>query len=75
MFKKSLVLGSLLSLVFMASTASAAYTAKAGDLLRTADDATVVLVMDNGSRIPVSAEGFAIRYNNNFGLVKTVTTE
>jgi hypothetical protein len=73
MFKISLVVAMLLGVVFVAHSASAAFVAKPGDLLRTASDQTVVLVMDNGTRIPVSADGFALRYNNNFGLVKTVT--
>ena len=73
MFRKSLLLSLSLGLVFVSNVASAGYTAVRGDLLRTADDATVVLVLDDNSRIPVSAEGFALRYNNNFGLVKTVT--
>lgn len=62
----------LLGLV-LAGSASAGYTAKAGDLLRTTDDATVVLVMDDGSRVPISADAYLVRYNNNFSLVKTVT--
>lgn len=73
MFKKSLVLSMLLGLVFVGGSASASYTAKAGDLLRTADDATVVLVMDDGLRVPISADAYLVRYDNNFSLVKTVT--
>ena len=74
MFKKSLLGFSVFfGLVLFAHSASA-YTPQTGDLLRTADDATIVLVMDDGRRLPVSAEGYAIRYQNNFGLVKTVTS-
>jgi hypothetical protein len=74
MFKRNIIVVSmLLAFAFMGSTASAAYVAVPGDLLRTADDATVVVVMDNNSRVPVSADAFLVRYNNNFGLVKTVT--
>jgi hypothetical protein len=73
MIKKSLILSTFLGLLFMGQSASAFYTAVPGNLLRTASDATVVLVMDDLSRVPVSAAAFAIRYNNNFGLVKTVT--
>ena len=73
MFRKSLVLSLLFALTAVAHTAGAGYTAVPGDLLRTAEDQTVVLVMDNGSRMPISADGYALRYNNNFGLVKVVT--
>jgi len=73
MFKKSLVLSMLMSMTMFVSGASAAYMAVPGDLLRTADDATVVLVMDNLQRVPISADGFAKRYNNDFSRVKVVT--
>jgi hypothetical protein len=73
MLKKTLTLSLSLALFVVASNASASYIAQPGDLLRTMDDATVVLVMDNGSRMPISADGYALRYNNNFGLVKVVT--
>jgi hypothetical protein len=67
------VLSMLLAFAFVGTTASAAFVAVPGDLLRTADDATVVVVMDNNSRVPISADAFLVRYNNNFGLVKVVT--
>jgi len=73
MFKKSLVLSMLLGLTVFVSGASAAYVAVPGDLLRTAEDQTVVLVLDNGVRTPISADAYAMRYNNDFSLVKTVT--
>lgn len=63
----------LFALIAVAHSAGAAYTAKPGDLLRTASDQTVVLVMDNGTRMTISADGYAVRYNNNFGLIKVVT--
>lgn len=72
MFIKSIVLSMCLGLVLF-TTASAAYTAVPGDLLRTAEDPTVVLVMDDLKRVPLSADAFAMRYGNNFGLVKYVT--
>ena len=73
MFRKSLILSMLFALIAIAHSASADYTAKPGDLLRTDADQTVVLVMDNGSRVAISASAYAVRYNNNFGLVKVVT--
>ena len=62
-----------LGFVVFVSHADAAYVAKPGDLLRTVNDPTVVLVMDDGTRVPLSADAYAVRYNNNFSLVKTVT--
>ena len=73
MFNKSVILTLFLGLIAVAPVASAGYVASPGDLLRTAENPTVVLVMDNGNRIPISADGYAVRYNNNFGLVKVVT--
>lgn len=76
MFKKSLVLAVMFfGFMVFAPNAGAYYTAVPGDLLRTANDATVVLVMDDGTRVPLAAEAFAVRYGNNFSLVKVVTTE
>ncbi len=72
MFAKSMSLAMVLGLVLF-TTAGAAYTPVPGDLLRTPEDATVVLVLDNGVRTPISADAYAVRYNNNFSLVKTVT--
>ena len=74
MFKKSLIITAVLGLAVFAQSASASYIAKPGDLLRTADDATVVLVMDDMTRLPIAADAFKVRYNNNFALIKTVTT-
>jgi|SRR3989344_2437383 len=73
MFRNKLILATFLSLVLVGQTASAAFVAKPGDLLRTPEDATVVLVMDDGSRVPISSDAYSVRYNNNFDLVKTVT--
>jgi len=73
MFKKSLVLSAFIGLMVASSVSAQSYVAKPGDLLRTADDATVVLVLDNGTRVPVSADAYAMRYHNDFSLVKTVT--
>lgn len=73
MFKKSLVLSAFMGLMLVSTAGAQSYVAKPGDLLRTADDATVVLVLDNGNRVPISADGYAKRYNNDFSLVKTVT--
>lgn len=72
MFIKSIALSMFLGLVLF-TTAGAAYTPVVGDLLRTPEDATVVLVLDNGVRTPISADAYKVRYNNNFSLVKTVT--
>lgn len=76
MFKKSLTLAVVFfGLMIFAQDASAFYTAVPGDLLRTASDATVVVVMDDLTRVPISADAYAMRYNNNFSLIKRVTTE
>jgi hypothetical protein len=48
------------------------YVPKVGDLIRTVSDPTVFLVDDQLNRIPVSADAYKIRYNNNFSLVKFV---
>lgn len=45
---------------------------KAGDLIKTKTNPTVFLVDDQLTRWPVSAQAYAVRYNNNFTLVKIV---
>jgi hypothetical protein len=55
------------------TNASAAYIPVKGDLIKTAKSNTVYLVDDIGQRIPLSAGAFETRYNNNFGLIKTLT--
>jgi len=58
------------------SQAQAAYVAKAGDLIKVAGGSnTVYLVDDIGQRIPLSAEAYRIRYNNDFSLVQSLTEE
>jgi hypothetical protein len=68
-FLASLVLGFWL---LSASDAQAAYSPIVGDLIRTNTNPTVYLVADDLVRIPLSAEAYAIRYGNNFFLVKYV---
>ena len=62
----------VLGQVILSKTALA-YSPVPGDLVKTAHNPTVYLVDDNGQRIPMEAKAFAIRYNNNFSLVKIVT--
>lgn len=58
---------------FSAQSAQAAdYTPKAGDLIKTKTNPTVFLVDDQLTRWPVSAQAYAIRYHNNFTLIKIV---
>lgn len=54
-------------------TAQAVYTAKPGDVIKVATGKTVYYVDDQLQRIPLSADGFTTRYNNNFAVVKNVT--
>ena len=54
-------------------TVQAAYEAKPGDVIKVTTGKTVYYVDDGLQRIPLSAEGFAIRYNNNFSVVKNLT--
>lgn len=55
-----------------AKTVHAAYVAKPGDLLKTQTGHTVYLVDDNFQRIPMTAEAYKIRYNNDFSKVLIV---
>ncbi len=56
-----------------ASQTQAAYTPKAGDLIKVKGGNTVFLVDDVWQRIPLNAEAFAIRYNNQFSKVLELT--
>ncbi|MBI4363721.1 MAG: hypothetical protein HY545_02625 [Candidatus Doudnabacteria bacterium] len=55
-------------------TAMAAYAVKPGDVIKANASATVYYVDDQLQRIPMYADAFAVRYNNDFSKVKNLTT-
>jgi hypothetical protein len=55
--------------------ADAAYTPQPGDVVRTEANPTVFLIDDQKARIPLSADAYQVRYNNDFSLIKFVTAE
>jgi hypothetical protein len=71
---KLLSVGVVLVAAFLIThKAGAAYTPQPGDVVRTAENSTVFLIDDQNTRIPLSADAYAMRYNNDFSLVKIVT--
>ena len=54
-------------------TAQAAYVAKPGDVIKVKTGRTVYYVDDQLQRIPLYADAFALRYNNDFSIVKNLT--
>jgi hypothetical protein len=72
--KKAAVIGLLVFALQLISVSGAkAYIPKSGDVIKVDASPAVFLVDDAGQRIPLSSQAFAIRYNNNFDLIRTVT--
>lgn len=63
----------LFAAFIMADKAEAAYTPQPGDVVKTAANPTVFLIDDSLARIPLSADAYAVRYNNDFSIIKVVT--
>lgn len=71
---KLLSVGVILFAAFLIThKADAAYTPQPGDLVRTEQNPTVFLIDDQNTRIPLSADAYKTRYNNDFSLIKFVT--
>lgn len=54
-------------------TAQAAYTPKPGDVIKVSGTSIVYYVNDQLQRLPMYADAFEVRYNNNFFVVKNLT--
>lgn len=78
MFNKIVVLvlvSLFLTVSFGPEMALAAEMPKPGDVVKTKNSPTVFYVDDGLANIPLDASAFAVRYKNNFGLIKTVSED